>query len=1088
LVKMCLYCRLKLNQNFKIMTKKLLASLVLTIIFAMQVYAQGRTVSGKVTDKKGEAIPGANIVVKGNTAIATVTGDNGTYSLANVPEKAILMFSATGFTEAEIAVGSENVVNFTLNDDETLGVVLVEGAAGIKRDKLSIGTSQSKVDGSILNQGAAFGAAAGLQGKIAGLQINIVDGGVNSASRITLRGNRSILGNNQALIVINGSQSTQAAFDLLNPNDIESVTALKGQASSAAYGSDASNGVLLVTTKKGKAGETRVTFSTTYQVQQVAYLPKLQDRFGPGTGRNNLYEGGENQSYGAEFDGSIRNLGGTLSSGTDVTGQTLEDGSVNTVVYSPIKNQKLNAFNTGTILQNNASVSGGSGNTTFFMSVQDQLTKGVIDRDQNRRIGVNFGGETKAGKLTAEFNVNYVNSASDQTAGDFYGDLLQVAANIPINSYRNWENFTNPDGTLNAANPNNYYSAYSQNPWFTLDNSRNVTARRSFTGNANIKYEVAPWFNIIYRPGIVNTNTNGKLTQGKFTYRDYAASPAGRPYKLPNTPGFVRDNTSSNTKITQELQLAFNKKFSPSWKGDLVLAANVNDIATQNVRLATTSVVIPGLFNINNRLGEAVTDPNFNFVSAQRVIGIFADASIGFKDFLFLHGTVRNDWTSLLDAGNNSYLYPEADIALVISNAIPALRNSKSLSFAKITASAAKVGQVSLDPYQTRSIYTVGAGFPYGGSTSLSVGNTFVRQGIKPEFTTTYEVGMELGFFDRINLKVDAYKNQTVNQTLPIGVSVATGYTQLRTNVGATEGRGLEIALGGDVVKMKNGFVWNVNANYAYNDNRVTELFDDVKSIAVRDPLRDAALQESNGGVFAVVGQQYPTLQVSDYAKDPQGRVIVDAGTGLPSLAATQTTAGSTTPVHILGLNTTLSYKGFSLTALAEYRGGNVFYHDNGVDLVTGGVAAVTATYNRERFIFPNSSILNGTGADGQPAYIANTTVPIGSGAEQNGGYSYWDNNYKTFGSNFVTSGAFWKLREVRLSYEIPKSILAEGSKYIKGASVSFVGRNLLMFLPKSNQFGDPEAGTSNSNAQGVSNSFNPPFSRTYGLNLTITL
>ncbi len=1070
------------------MTKKLLASFVLTIIFAMQVYAQGRTVSGKVADKKGEAIPGASIAVKGNSAIATVSKDDGTYSLDNVPEKSMLTFSAMGYNDAEIAIGTESVVNFTLVAVDDLNEVVVIGAVGIQREKKELGYGVTTVGSELLNQGKSTSAALGLSGKVAGLQINQINSGVDGGSRIVLRGNRSILGDNQALIVIDGSQSSQTAFDQLNPNDIESMTVLKGATAAALYGSAASNGVLLVTTKKGQSGALRVTFESTFQVERVSYLPKLQDRFGTGTGPlGTEYMGGENQSFGPAYDGTIRPLGGI-----DGTPQQIrEDGTVDSVRYSPVKNQKLSVWNTGTLLQNNASVSGGTENTRFFMSVQDVLQKGVVDKDQRRRTGVRFNAEASAGKLKAGFTSSYTVDQVQKTTSDFYATVLNTGAHIPLNSYRNWESLTNPDGTLNPANPNYYYNQYTQNPWFDLDNNRSSTRRNTLIANVDVSYELTPWMKAVYRPGVTYTNSATLAYTDKFTYRDFrlTASPTGQLYQATNINGNVNEGSVTSTRITQEAQLLFSPKFSKIFKTSAILGANVNDLDSQNLFAGTTSIVVPGLRTINNRFGEIITantaaNPNFlNRRLRQRSVGLFASVSLGYKDFLFVEVAGRNDWTSLLDKANNSFFYPSANLSFVVSNAIPALKDSKSLSFAKLTFGASKVGNVNIQPYNTKSIYTVGGGFPYGSLTAYTVGDRLVAPGLKPEFTTQYELGMELGFFDRINLEVSAYKSTTTNQTLPVSTSFSSGYNEFLTNIGATSSDGLEITLRGDILKTKGGLVWGANINYTYIDNRVTELYADVKSVSVRGA-GDPAFSNNNGSIVAALGEQYPSIQVSAYARDPQGRVIVDAVTGLPSQASAQISGGNTSARHRVGLSSSLSYKGFSLSATAEYRGGNFAYFDLGYDLVNTGTAAITTVYNRERFVFPNSSLVATRSADGNPAtFIPNTSVAVLDGQR-----GFWDEHYRKYGENFVASAAFWKLREARLSYTIPPALLAEGSKYIKGATISFVGRNLLMFVPKTNQFGDPEFGSSNGNAVGFSDSFNTPTTRTYGINLSVTL
>ena len=1057
------------------MTKKLLASFVLTIVFAMQVYAQGKTVSGKVADKKGEAIPGANIVVKGNTAIATVSSDNGTYSLANVPDNATIIITASTFADIEIVVGTESVINVTMNEDETLKVVEVVGALQIKRNKDSMGPGVSVIDNELLTQGKSFSAAQGLSGKIAGVQINTTGSGVNSQARIVLRGNRSIAGNNQALIVIDGFISTQNAYNLMSPSDIENTTVLKGQGAAALYGSEAANGVLMVTTKKGSAGATRVNFSTTQQFDQVSYLPKFQNQFGPGTQvyGTREYQGGENQSYGPAFDGTIRNLGSISS---DITPRQLEDGTFPTILYSARPNEKRDVWSTGSRLQNDVSISGGNANTQFYLSGNDLVEKGIVEGDKFRRTGVLFKASTQTEKLSAGFNLMYNTSLQEQGLGDFYGDILQTPAHIPLTSYRNWQDFKNPDGTLNLGNPNNYFNEYAANPWFTLGNSRSSARRNNIQGGLNVNYKLTDWLALDYAAGATSTNQFSKANTGKFTYRAFRKA---RTIYNPDIPGAVSDASTYTTRLVQDAKIILKNKIMPGLKSTFIIGSQIIDNAAQSVNVGSGAIVTEGTNNVSNRIGEL---NGSGAITQSRTVGAYADLSLDYKGYLFLHASGRNDWNSLLDRENRSFFYPAVEVSFVPSKALAVLKNSDVLTFLKISGSASKVGSVNVPAYATQLTFPTAPSFPYGNIAGSTVSNQVVRPGLKPEFTTSYELGLEIGFYDRINLQVETYTRETVNQTLGATVSPSSGFTNLLTNVGKTSAKAVEVTLGGDVIKPKanDGFRWNVAANYTYQQQEVVELFGDTKEILLSN---NGDFTDSNGGIFAAVGQQYPILKVSNYLRDPQGRVVIDPTTGYPSQAPELLNIGQTNPIHSLGLNTTFSYKGISLFALAEYRAGNFVYNDIGWDLVTTGTGAVTATYNRERFVFPNSSYQSSTDATGNPVYTANTVFNV-----QDGSREFWDDHYKKYGENFATSAAFWKLKEARLAYTFSPSTLEGISKYIKGASISFVGRNLLLFVPATNQFTDPEFGTNTGNAVGVNSTLNSPPTRTYGFNLNVTL
>ncbi|MDX1903474.1 MAG: TonB-dependent receptor [Thermonemataceae bacterium] len=649
----------------------------------------------------------------------------------------------------------------------------------------------------------------------------------------------------------------------------------------------------------------------------------------------------------------------------------------------------------------------------------------------------------------------------------FYWLVINSAANIPLNSYRNWKPLKNADGSLNYANPNNYYNDYYNNPWFYLDNNRLDRTDDFLTANAELNYKVAPWLNATYRIATTNQSTFSKAYSDKFDYSSWATDSVGRSVAK-DYAGYVRDVSSNSTRISQDLFLTAKKKWT-NFSVLGIVGMNLFDNSTKYSSVAATGLVIPGLFNVNNRIGEAVVDEEN---TKTRRVGVFGDVTIGFKDYLFLHASGRNDWDSRLAKENNSFFYPSVDLSFVLSDAIGALKDNKTLTYAKLTAAATKVGNVNLGAYNLETVFNGGAGFPYGDLAGFSVGNTQYDPKLKPEFTTSYEFGIELGFLERLNLELAYYTQKTTDQTVNIAISNSTGFTGAVINTGQVDNSGFEATLRGTVLKTEN-FRWDVSMNYAYRDNKVASLYQGLDEIALSNV-------DADGTIAAIAGEQYPALKVSSYKRDPQGRVIVDPVTGYPIEATGFTNVGQTNPKHLVGIQTSFSYKGFSLSALAEYRAGNVIYHATGHNLVFTGVAEVTAMYNRERFVFPNSvtevTDTNGNVIDYQP----NTNIAV-----QDGGLGFWDDHFDGVGENFVTSGAFWKLREVNLTYTLPESFL-EKSKIFKGASVSFIGRNLLMLLPKANKYTDPELSTTTGNAQGANNIFNTPPTRMYGFNVTL--
>ncbi len=493
----------------------------------------------------------------------------------------------------------------------------------------------------------------------------------------------------------------------------------------------------------------------------------------------------------------------------------------------------------------------------------------------------------------------------------------------------------------------------------------------------------------------------------------------------------------------------------------------------KGVSASASQLVLPGVYNISNRIGETSGGES---LSLARVVGYYGDLTLGYNDYLFLHVSGRNDSYSVLSKTNRSFFYPGADVSFVATDAIPSLKDNRILSYAKFTASATKVGNVNVDPYQLQTVFSTGAGFPYGSTAGFSVGDTYNDPSLKPEFTTSYEVGGDFAFLDhRVSLELAYYTQETTNQTVSIDIAGSTGFSRARVNAGSMRNKGFEASLKVTPVSTPSGFKWDIGATYANQSSTVTSLYGDLQNINISN-LYGLTSDASLGQIFAQVGAQYPIIKVVAYQRDPQGRVVIDPSNGYPLKAADLKTMGQANPKHKLSLNTSLHYKGFTLNALGEYRGGYVVYHGIASTMWFTGVAEATAAYDRERFVFPNSSYLADDGS-----YVANTSI-----ATKDGGLGAWDTNLRTVGENFVTSGEFWKLRELSLSYSFPKALLS-GTKYIKAATVGLVGRNLFIWVPKENKYSDPELSVSTTNAQGLNATTNTPSTRTYGFNVTLT-
>ncbi|MEO7989190.1 MAG: SusC/RagA family TonB-linked outer membrane protein [Chryseolinea sp.] len=1036
----------------------------LTAVFMLassELWAQERTVSGTVTSTEdGTGLPGVNIVVKGTT-IGTVTDSNGKYTLSIPTSGGVLVFTFIGLKSEEIEIGERSIVDISLALDVTQLSEVVVTALGIEKSAKSIGYSVSKVKNEELTAGRAINVATALSGKVAGLQINTVNNGVNPTARVTLRGNRSLTGNNQALVVIDGVQSTTDQLNYLNPNDIENVSVLKGANAAALYGADASNGALIVTTKKGTNATPQITFSNTTYWESISFLPKFQEGFGAGTESfSRVYIPFENQSYGPAYTGE-----------QVIMGRQLEDGSYQMTDYSYKKDAKKNSYDVGSTIQNSISLTAGDKVSSYFLSAQNIKTKGIVPGDENERTSLRFNASRTFNKLRTAFNVSYTLRQTDKTTSDFYNNILNTPGQVPVDKYRNWRNYTNADGSLNYANPNNYFNDYFSSPWAAKDMNRQKERYGNLQGSAELAYEFTNWLTATYRVGMTNQTFDFKPTQEKFNYSAFAKA-SGKYIAQSNIAGASGDYTGYNNKLVQDLILTFKKDFG-DFTTTLLAGGNVRDERTKAVGVQANGLVLPGVYNIGNRVGETV---GAEFEETKRVVGVYGDLTVGYKDYLFLHASGRRDAYSVLSPANRNTFYPGVDVSFVLSDAVPSLKDNNYISDIKITAAASRVGNVNVGAYSLQTPFNTGGGFPYGSLAGYSYGDTYADPNLKPELTTSYEVGAELGLFDnRVNIEAAYYTQNTIDQTVNIDIATSTGYSRATVNAGELKNYGYEITLKTTPVSTSDGLKWDVNINYADRGTKVVSLYQGLQNLNLSGyygQTGDASL----GQVFVDVGGQYPTIKAVSYLRDPQGRVVVDPATGYPLKDQALKTMGQGNPRYFLGINSILKYKGVSLNILAEFRGGNVVYHGLASTMWFTGVAEATAAYNRERFVFPNSSYKD---ADGN--YVANTSVAV-----LDGGLGTWDSNLRTVGENFVTSANFWKIRELSLSYEIPKSALSS-VKFLKAASIGFVGRNLLMILPKENKYTDPEYALDTSNSIGLNNTLQTPPTRTYGFNVQVT-
>lgn len=1032
---------------------------------AFTAMAQERTITGTVTSAEDNLpIPGVTVKIKGATGGAS-TSANGKYSITIPSSATALEFSSLGFTAQVKTIGSSTVINVSLSTDAKLLNEVVVTAVGIEKSKASLGYSADNIKSADLTNGRQTNLINGLTGKTPGVQIGRSSGGVNTATRITMRGTRSLQGEGQPLFVIDGvpidNSSTQPSTSStnqvdvgnrvgdINPDDIESVTVLKGPNAAALYGSQGRNGAIIITTKTGKDAASRnkkmeINVVSSFNLDNVQKLPELQNEYGSGyengTGNPPIYDEIENTNWGPKFDGSIVQSGPTLANGHKLM-----------IPYSAVPDNAKNFFNTGSNIQNSVSFSGGSEKGSFYASLSDNEVKGVVPMDKFRRNTFKLSGSTKlANNVNVSANISYnknLTNTSFSGTGNatVINDVLNVSRQINLEDFKDWRNYE-------FAGTQGFFNGYQPNPYYALENNRFNSNLDRFLGSFQVTYDPLKWLNVTYRLGTDYASDRRKQTFEKTTF--------GTGQRPTATPGGITEDAFSNRIVNSDLLLTFKKDINEDFNATLILLNNVRQNDSRNLTASASAISTPGFFNLSNRVGElGGGETSFK----NRIIGFAGDLTVGYKNFVYLNGTLRNDISSTLPKDNNSYFYPSASLSFIATEAIDALKNSDVLSYAKLRASYSKVGS-DASPYNLVPTFGAAAGFPFGSIAAFTLSNTTPNPNLKPEFTTSYEFGTELSFLkDKLGLDVTYYKTSTDGQIVNVGIPSSTGFTAATVNSGVVTNKGIEVALKGNPFRNRDGFSWNFSFSYTYNKNIVESLFTPQLSLGAGDPVPTA-----------IVGQPI-SLVGSAYLRDSQGRVVVDATSGYIRLDPTLKNLGQVSPKYILGFNNTFSYKGFSLSTTLDFRSGNVIYSGTKSTLTFTGSTEETTQYNRERFIYPNSVIETSPGV-----FTPNTTVRTRSG-----NFDFWYGNFNSFAESNIVDAAFLKLRDISFGYQVPAKYLTK-TPFGK-ASLSVTGANILLWTPKSNKYIDPEAsifGTNNSQGREFTSI---PSTRTFGVTLNAT-
>lgn len=1047
--------------------------LAILFIGIQSVWAQSGTIRGKITDEKGEGVVGATVRVKGSTKGA-VTDMNGNFKVS-ADDGATLSISAIGMKTTEKTAQDGMSVKM-VSETRGIGEVVVTALA-VPREKRSLGYATTQVKGDDLTQGQDRSVLSALAGKVAGVNITNTSGSPGGGTRIVIRGGSSIRGNNQALLVVDGvpfdNGNTQNGGDNLNnqldagnrgndinPEDVESMTVLKGPAATALYGSRASNGAIIITTKKGKAGKggtgKNATFTSNYGLSSLLMYPEFQNRWGQGYGGETHLE--ENWSWGREFDGKLAPWGNVI------------DGKQKIKPYVAQPDNVKDFFRRGKTWENNFSIGGGNDKGNYYASFNNLSNQSIVDNAGYRRTGVRFnGGQTLSDKLSANVGINYTKIKGDlfaqgQSNNSFYDQLYQTPRDIPMRELRD---LNDPFNTVSG-----FYNAYSTNPYFITENYKNQNNVDRITGNIDINYKPFSWLTVLNRTTNDFYHDNTTQYAPKYTI-DNPFLPA---------PAYEQGQYSVSNRTYQELNndLMFTIKqtLAKDFSMTALLGHNVRQNRIRSSYTETKGTVANDFYNLDNSSDGYNASSGLNL---RRWVGIYSDFGFNYNDYLYFNVTARNDWSSTLPQSKNSYFYPSASISFVFSELMEKEKasNGKDFSYGKIRLSIAKVGN-DADPYWLYSKFTKSGltdgfnnselTFPVAGQAGFTLDNQLENPIIAPEITTATEFGTELGFFeDRIRIDMSLYNNMSRKQIIPVNLGASSGYTSAVFNAGRIQNKGFELSLNVTPIKMKNSLKWEVYGTYSRNKSKVIEIFGDVDELVIGG---------FNGfSVMAKEGYEYGVFKTRAMQRTPDGRIIVDAN-GMPQLTADGQYFGSYNPKWFGSLGTDLSYKGFKLHALFFHKHGGYFYSRLKGIMEFVGTASTTEYNNREDFVVPNSVVETAPGI-----YAENTTKVSAEG--------YWteqSNNELN-----ILPATFTKLRELSLSYSLPKKWLKKSPFGV--AELGLYGNNLMLwvsgqkneFNQKKNTFSDPEInGFGTGNVQGIEFGTVPSL-KNYGINLKLT-
>ena len=1040
---------------------------------------QATTVSGRVTNEASAPVPGASVSIP-TLGVGTYTGNDGRYSFTVAANRVTgqnvsLVARRIGYqpTTASVTLSGATVAHdFRLTTATTQLEGVVVTALGLEREKRSLGIAAQSVGGADLNKTQTPNIVNALSGKVAGVKV-IGSTNFGGSARVVIRGENSISGNNQPLWVVDGipvdnttfTNTTQArgyggydygnAIQDLNTEDIESVSVLKGPAAAALYGSRAANGAIVVTTRSGKGAAKGFTATASSNVtfDNISKLPDYQNGYGQGSGGEFEFVDGQGNGTG---DGTDESWGPKLDAGLNIP-QWFSAGKPAPWVSSP--NNVRDFFQTGTTVSNNVSATGSSDRANFRLSFGAENMQGIVPTSNLKRVTAGINGTASLSeKLSANASVQYVRNKAHNRPGTGYDELNPIMGFTWFGRQVDTKQLQSlvTDSTLRAFNQGNgvdftdqvnWNYNYHNNPYWNINQNANDDDRNRFIGSAQVQFKPLSWLTGMIRTGsdFYNTNRSNNIAQGWI-----GGFTDGRTNGDFTGGGFTNESFFVNENNTDFLVTAVT---SPLDRLGLTVNLGGNRRAkSQNQRwIGTDKLVTAGVYNMSN---AATIYPAFQYDERRQINSLYGTTQFAFNDYFFVDVTGRNDWSSTLPKGKNSYFYPSVSSSLVFTDLMPALKIG-GLSYGKLRGAWTRVGS-DADPYLLATTYASNA--PYNGQPRFTLPATVSNPELKPEQTQAWEVGTELSFLDgRAGLDLTYYTKRTTDQILTASVAPSSGYTAAAVNAGSLSNKGIEVQFTATPVKMNNGFSWDLTANYAHNQNKLESLYGQSNTYLIGSKFFNTSIE-------ARVGQPYGSIVGFAFQRDTVTKALILSPAGVPLRATTTSVLGNIQPKWTGGFINTFRYKSFDVSGQIDARIGGQLYSATNAWGKYAGILAMTLQ-GRDSGVVVSGELANGT------------PVTKTVSAED-----YWHGlGYNSGDEDNVYDASFVKLRELRIGWAVPQSLLRSSTYRL---NVALVGRNLLTHSKAPNI--DPETAFSAGNQQG-SEFGQLPATRSLGFQVSVT-